>query len=1766
MKKNSKHSSVSLVSDELQLQCESLESRVMLSSVQLLAAGVAGTEQMQLQIDGVAVETFNLGTGAYEGAFQTFNYETPDSINASQIRVAFLNDSYDPANGLDANIRLDAIIIDGVRFETEATNVLSTGTWLPEDGLVTGFRQSEYLHTNGYFQFAVQTNPGPAPLTPGSVIINEIHYNPGPDGVVDPDAEFIELYNTTSVDIDLSGASFVGFTLVFAEGTVLKAGEYGIVSPSTAIAEATWGVTPIAQFAAGGISGSGELIQLVAADGTVIDEVNYLDQAPWVATPDGNGPSLELRDPALDNSVASSWAASIGSPTPGAVNSVFGQQSESPISNIVVTPEVVLPGQAFDISANIVGATTATLIYKVGFDGAEQSIAMTNVGQKWTATLPGQSAGELIRYRIVSDVAVAPFNDTINYFGLVVAPTDIVDNQLPVFQFWVNEAQFTELTTTELALTNTKIPAVIAFGNKVYDNATVRVRGGDFSRLNHPKKSLKFELPKGFTIDIGTEGSHPIDEFGVNADFSDWSVVTPDISWDVFNAETDSFTSSFFMHVRRNSGFHGVFRFQELYDGAWREAAGFNGADEFYQAAGDGFGPVLGFDKEDPDDGDFTSIQKLNDVLNTAPSATKTAYLYRHIDIPALVNHMALSTLMRHDDQAGQNFYMWLDADTQTWKIVEWDLDRTWVFPADGNGGTFTTPEPISALLLNSIFEVPEFQDMYWRRIQTLVDTYLSDDQLINRHEELLQQIGATNSSLDFAKWNRNDVFSNRFWQEEFNQGIQLRRDAFANEARMPGTASGNYNIVINELHYNPLEGQAEFIELFNNSTESVDLSGWKIDAIGLTIAYGTVILPGQSVVFTDNYVQFKSQYKGNIFVGGQYSGGLSGSGELVTLVDKAGNVVDSVEYDDAGAWPTSPDGGGFSLALSNPSLDNSLATSWTASIQANGSPGLSNSTIIQPNTINIFAAGQTGNEVVSLEVAGQVVATYLLSDFGGQAGDLANRRFVTLSYVSPTPLAASDIRINFLNDAVDAATGADNNVAIDRIEIDQTIFETEAADVFSTGTYLPADGVVPGFRQNEILHTNGYFQYGAANLDRAPIANADTATTVQGQPVTINVLGNDSDPDAGDTFTISQFTQPANGTVTLVNGALVYTPSIGYTGTDAFTYTIVDAGGLSAVGQVSITVTPPENLNVVKILAAGATGNEVISLEIAGQVVATYLLSDFGGQAGDLAAGRFITLTYNSPTPVAIGNVRVNFLNDVYDPANGIDFNVAIDRVEIGNLAFETEANDVYSTGSWKAEDGIVPGIRQSEVLNTTGYFQYGYVATNNAPIARNDQATTAAGQAVTIAVLGNDEDLDAGDTITIQSVTQPSNGSVVISNGSVVYTPNTGFTGSDAFSYTIADEGGLVATGQVAVTVTPAANPNAVTVFAAGVTGNEIISLEIAGQVVGTYLLSDFGGQAGDLAAGRFVPITFVSPVPVAIGDVRINFLNDVFDVATGVDYNVAIDRVQIGTATFETEAPDVYSTGTWKAEDGITPGFRQNEVLHTNGYFQYGFVETNSAPIARNDQATTTASKPVTIAVLGNDEDPDAGDSITIQSVSQPQNGVAVISNGTVVYTPNANFTGVDNFNYTIRDQAGVTVAASIQVTVAPAPSIIANGNVVRLFNLNDQAWLRGRSSTAETTTTNDSRTQWQLVQVSGNDYRLRNVSTGRYLDGDLLSVDLNSSATATGTVWRFSPAPSGGGYYLYNVAYGRYLDSNGSSTSVTYDVGSLENDDIWIVSLA
>jgi hypothetical protein len=115
--------------------------------------------------------------------------------------------------------------------------------------------------------------------------------------------------------------------------------------------------------------------------------------------------------------------------------------------------------------------------------------------------------------------------------------------------------------------------------------------------------------------------------------------------------------------------------------------------------------------------------------------------------------------------------------------------------------------------------------------------------------------------------------------------------------------------------------------------------------------------------------------------------------------------------------------------------------------------------------------------------------------------------------------------------------------------------------------------------------------------------------------------------------------------------------------------------------------------------------------------------------------------------------------------------------------------------------------------------------------------------------------------------------------------------------------------------------------------------------------------------------------------------------------------------------------------------------NPVTHIASGIQVGSWQSveninagllNNLPIANNDSAATMQGTPATILVLANDTDPD-GDTLFIQSTTQPSNGTVSIVNGTVVYTPNANFTGTDSFQYTISDGYGGTATATVEVTV-------------------------------------------------------------------------------------------------------------------------------------
>ena len=376
-------------------------------------------------------------------------------------------------------------------------------------------------------------------------------------------------------------------------------------------------------------------------------------------------------------------------------------------------------------------------------------------------------------------------------------------------------------------------------------------------------------------------------------------------------------------------------------------------------------------------------------------------------------------------------------------------------------------------------------------------------------------------------------------------------------------------------------------------------------------------------------------------------------------------------------------------------------------------------------SAVDIYAAGVTNQESVDLQIDGVTVQTW-----NNLGGDAYAGEFIQLTYTTPETIQPGQIRVAFTNDFVDAQTGQDNNVRIDRIVVDGVSIETESGDVFSTGTWKAADGVVPGFRQDEFLHVEGYFQYPNRN-------------------------GNSS----GSTL---------------------------------------------------------------QVRARGDEGTEQFNLRIQGEVVATYE-----------ATTDYQVFSYSHNELVSPGDVRVEFINDQFDPATGVDSNLTVDFLSIDGSVYETESPAVFSTGSWNAADGIVPGFRQSETLNSEGYFQYAEENTS--------------GSVLGIRVRGDE--------------------------------------------------------------------------------GTEQFNLLIQGQVVGSYNVDT-----------DFQLIRYTHNESVSADDVRIEFINDQYDPTAGIDSNLVVDFISIDGRTYQTESPSVFSTGSWKSEDGVVPGFRESETLNSDGYFQF------------------------------------------------------------------------------------------------------------------------------------------------------------------------------------------------------------------------------------
>ena len=148
--------------------------------------------------------------------------------------------------------------------------------------------------------------------------------------------------------------------------------------------------------------------------------------------------------------------------------------------------------------------------------------------------------------------------------------------------------------------------------------------------------------------------------------------------------------------------------------------------------------------------------------------------------------------------------------------------------------------------------------------------------------------------------------------------------------------------VVINEIHFNPPENtvRQEFIELYNPSLTGASLSGWRLSgAVDYTFPAGTVIPPDGYLVIAEDPATLNATL-GAVAIG-PYSGGLNSEGETVRLRDQNDVVVDFADYRVGFPWPVLADGNGASIELVNPTLGNSLGSSWRSSVPQSGLPEL---------------------------------------------------------------------------------------------------------------------------------------------------------------------------------------------------------------------------------------------------------------------------------------------------------------------------------------------------------------------------------------------------------------------------------------------------------------------------------------------------------------------------------------------------------------------------------------------------------------------------------------------------------------------------------------------------------------------------------------------------------------------------------------------------------------------------------------------------------
>ncbi|KKC76216.1 tandem-95 repeat protein [Vibrio parahaemolyticus] len=580
------------------------------------------------------------------------------------------------------------------------------------------------------------------------------------------------------------------------------------------------------------------------------------------------------------------------------------------------------------------------------------------------------------------------------------------------------------------------------------------------------------------------------------------------------------------------------------------------------------------------------------------------------------------------------------------------------------------------------------------------------------------------------------------------------------------------------------------------------------------------------------------------------------------------------------------------------------------------------------------------------------------------------------------------------------------------------------------------SDGVNPTANDSDSLIVN--------RVNDAPTvenAIADQVLSEDFDTYTIDLNEVFKDSDSSLEFSVSG---NDNIQISIVNGVATITPTADWNGSETLTFTATDPSGESVSQTVDFTVAP------------------VVDIEADSADVVEDTPTIINVLGNDTFEGKDKVVSLDAENGPKNGTVIVN--ND-------------------GTVTYTPDDNYVgKDTFTYVVTSG---GVSESTTVEVN------VTPVNDAPVAKDDIATTQEDTAVTIDVLPNDTDVD-GDKLSIQSASVPKEqGTVEVVNGKLVFTPAENFNGDAEITYTVTD-GQLTDEAKVTVTVNPVNDAPTIKVDAVESITEDAVSTD---TVVATLTVRDTDTPEDQLTVslennsngyfvlvGNEVKLTQagvdavnndelnlkdltisasvsdgVNPTASDSDSLIVNRVND----APTVENAIADQELSEDFATYTIDLNDAFkdsdsalnfsvsgnSNVLVSIENGIatispTADWNGSETLTFTATDPSGesisqTVNFTVAPVADivADKATVVEDTPTIIKVLGNDTFEDDGKVVSLDTNNGPANGtVSVNPDGSVTYTPNDNYVGKDTFTYVVTS-GGVSESTTVNVDVTP-----------------------------------------------------------------------------------------------------------------------------------